>query len=163
MKRPTNKDSSIKIMINSDLRERFIHALDADGRTATDVLSQAIKTYIVGGEISERFIAMQAEIDKLKAQRRRQDKRIYVLNKYLYRIMKALSEGATLPFNGGELDSIEFELNNPDPEEVKKPEENPGNKRVARPKRKRGRPRKDEYEGAESKINQIEPTEKGEN
>lgn len=144
MKRPTNKDSSIKIMINSDLRARFIDALDADGRTATDVLSQAIKTYIVGGEISERFIAMQAEIDKLKDQRRRLDSRVYVLQKYLYRIMRALATGATLQLNGAEIDALEFEVNNPNPEEVKKPEENPGNKRVARPKRKRGRPRKEE-------------------
>ena len=49
-------------------------------------------------------------------------------------------------------------------EEVKKPEENPGNKRVARPKRKRGRPRKDEYEGAETQIDPVKPIEqKGEN
>lgn len=150
-------------MINSDLRERFIKALDSDGRTATDVLSQAIKTYIVGGEIADRFIAMQSEINSLKEHRRRQDNRIYQLNRYLYRILNALATGVPLQLNRGEIDAIEFAINNPEQDGENKPEEFPGNKRTARPKRKRGRPRKDEQllkklERAEKKVEPSAPS-----
>lgn len=117
--------TTIHCLISRELKDKFNEALDRDGRTLTDVFVQLIKSYIQGGELVDKFIQMELEIQKLKLHQKRLESRLYQVNKFIYKLVKSGQ------LDQEELDAIEFDLLNPKKEQG---EQNG--------KRKRGRPRK---------------------
>lgn len=120
----------IHCLISRELKEQFNAQLDKDGRTLTDVFAQMIRTYIQGGEVVDKMLEMQLEIQKLKLWKKRLEYRLYKVYKSIYQLAKSGN------LDKNELDKIEFDLL-AHVEKSEQPKEIPA-------KRKRGRPRKEE-------------------
>lgn len=119
--------TTIHCSVSRELKDKFNEALDRDGRSLTDVFVQLMKSYITGGELVDKFIQMQTEIQKLKYRQKHLEGRLYQINKFIYKLLKSGQ------LNQEEIDSIEFDLlNQKEEHEQVKPNG----------KRKRGRPRK---------------------
>lgn len=122
--------SPVHCMVSRELKEKFNAQLDKDGRTLTDVFSQFIRTYLQGGEIVDKMLEVQLEIQKLKLWKKRMEYRLYKVHKFVYQLAKSGK------LDEKELDKIEFDLLT-HVEKGEQPKEIPA-------KRKRGRPRKTE-------------------